>query len=765
MKKQCLKRALSLWMAIVVMVVGISYNPHSSGVAKAAEEEVPEGYTPIYTVDDLCGIRNNLKGKYILMNDIDLTEATAQGGSLDVGNGWTPIDNFSGELDGNGHRIKGMTIYGDVSTENLGLFGSTSAKIKNLGMVDVNINVGVSDFIYCGAVCGQNSGVISQCFATGSIVCDGGRGIIGGIVGRQYSIFSENFYIENCYNVMDITYKNNAGVVNVGGIAGRVDSTSIFRCYNLGKVNEGLGDGICAQVYYASIRDCFYFKGTGADTSSGTPLTSTQMQKENYYTNFDFKDVWEVDASSPCLFPQLKSCMQVRIKELSLEEKPTKLVYSQGDNLDLSGGKVKATYEDDSQASLEITDNMVSGYDMMQLGEQEVIVRKGNMTVPYVITVKEVPVTKVTLNKATLSMEPGDTETLSAVVSPENASYPDVEWSSSNDNVVTVDQKGNIRALKYGSADVTAACSNGIRATCRVKVETPCETFYIVADDALEKNYNDDSYLVLDVWKSTALNYTMYPYNSTDSVQWNTNNSYVAKVDEQGKVTAVNPGIATITGTTSSGKTDSIQVLVPQGISNFSVSGIQDMTYSENKSEYTQNNITVSDGTKALSEYRDYEVVYENNTKVGKATIRIVGLLPYTGTITKEFNIVQPKVVNNSTTSVNKPAVTSKVSTSTSPKTVLRIAKSNITSVKAAKKKLTIRWKKISGATGYKVEIAKNKKFTKGKKTYTVTGGKLWKTIKGAKKTTYYIRVRAYGYQNSSKVYGKYSSVKKKRTK
>ena len=54
MKKQCLKRALSLWMAIVVMVVGISYNPHSSGVAKAAEEEVPEGYTPIYTVDDLC---------------------------------------------------------------------------------------------------------------------------------------------------------------------------------------------------------------------------------------------------------------------------------------------------------------------------------------------------------------------------------------------------------------------------------------------------------------------------------------------------------------------------------------------------------------------------------------------------------------------------------------------------------------------------------------------------------------------------------------
>lgn len=41
-------------------------------------DEVPAGYTAIRTIDDLYAIRNNLSGKYILMNDIDLSQATAR---------------------------------------------------------------------------------------------------------------------------------------------------------------------------------------------------------------------------------------------------------------------------------------------------------------------------------------------------------------------------------------------------------------------------------------------------------------------------------------------------------------------------------------------------------------------------------------------------------------------------------------------------------------------------------------------------------------
>ena len=80
-------------------------------------------YIPIYTIEELYSVRNNLSGSYILMNDIDLSEATAVGGDWDfMGNGWNPIGSgdiygngaFSGEFDGNGHKITGMRI--DVTT-------------------------------------------------------------------------------------------------------------------------------------------------------------------------------------------------------------------------------------------------------------------------------------------------------------------------------------------------------------------------------------------------------------------------------------------------------------------------------------------------------------------------------------------------------------------------------------------------------------------------------------------------------------------------
>ena len=78
-------------------------------------------------------------------------------------------------------------------------------------------------------------------------------------------------------------------------------------------------------------------------------------------------------------------------------------------------------------------------------------------------------------------------------------------------------------------------------------------------------------------------------------------------------------------------------------------------------------------------------------------------------------------------------------------------------------RKLKVVWKKIKSVSGYQVQIATNKKFTSGKKTYTVKKASTTsKTITGLKKKkTYYVRVRAYKTSGSKKVYGKYSAVKK----
>ena len=98
--------------------------------------------------------------------------------------------------------------------------------------------------------------------------------------------------------------------------------------------------------------------------------------------------------------------------------------------------------------------------------------------------------------------------------------------------------------------------------------------------------------------------------------------------------------------------------------------------------------------------------------------------------------------------------------------TVKKPGKVKITKAKNVKtKKLTVKWKKVSKAKGYQIQIASNKKFTKGKKTKTLS--KTTYSFKKLKKNMYYyVRVRAYVYNsNHKKVYGSWSAVKKVKIK
>lgn len=97
--------------------------------------------------------------------------------------------------------------------------------------------------------------------------------------------------------------------------------------------------------------------------------------------------------------------------------------------------------------------------------------------------------------------------------------------------------------------------------------------------------------------------------------------------------------------------------------------------------------------------------------------------------------------------------------------TVKKVALKKVKSTK--KKTITVQWKKVSGVTGYQVQIGTNKKVTKGKKTYTVKKAKTTKkTIKKLKrKKKYYVRARAYKTVKGKKYYGKWSGVKKVKVK
>lgn len=85
---------------------------------------------------------------------------------------------------------------------------------------------------------------------------------------------------------------------------------------------------------------------------------------------------------------------------------------------------------------------------------------------------------------------------------------------------------------------------------------------------------------------------------------------------------------------------------------------------------------------------------------------------------------------------------------------------------KAGKKAIRLNWEKVSGAKGYKIQYALNKKFTKGKKTKLIKKNKGNVTIKKLKKKkTYYLRVCAYRLNGNQMVSGKWSEVIKVKTK
>lgn len=100
-------------------------------------------------------------------------------------------------------------------------------------------------------------------------------------------------------------------------------------------------------------------------------------------------------------------------------------------------------------------------------------------------------------------------------------------------------------------------------------------------------------------------------------------------------------------------------------------------------------------------------------------------------------------------------------------KTVAKPKSAKIKKVKAAKKAVSVEWKKVSGVKGYQIQVATDKKFKKNKKTATVKKQKTTKiTIKKLKaKKKYYVRIRTYKTVNGKKVYSSWSKVKTVKTK
>lgn len=165
---------------------------------------------------------------------------------------------------------------------------------------------------------------------------------------------------------------------------------------------------------------------------------------------------------------------------------------------------------------------------------------------------KEVKVTNVSVNRRYLTLEEGENYTLTATVSPADATNKTVNYSSSDSRVATVDANGNITAVKAGSAYIYAKSVDGPYAYSYVTVKEKAAP-QPPAEVKVTNITLDTRYLRLDAGKKYELNYTVYPYNATDkTLTWTSSNEDVATV-ENGVITAIGRGSAYITATSSNG--------------------------------------------------------------------------------------------------------------------------------------------------------------------------------------------------------------------
>ena len=158
-------------------------------------------------------------------------------------------------------------------------------------------------------------------------------------------------------------------------------------------------------------------------------------------------------------------------------------------------------------------------------------------------------VTKVELNKTSLTLDVGNSDTLIAAITPDNATDKSVTWESSAPGVATVDTSGKVTAVAPGTATNTATTEDGSKtATCVVTVTaaTVPVTGVTLSQTQASLYYNRTP-------NTLTLTATVAPDNATNqAVTWTSSNPSVAKV-ENGVVTALARGTAVITATAADG--------------------------------------------------------------------------------------------------------------------------------------------------------------------------------------------------------------------
>ncbi len=155
-------------------------------------------------------------------------------------------------------------------------------------------------------------------------------------------------------------------------------------------------------------------------------------------------------------------------------------------------GDYKITYTSDNPNTVSVNENgVIVG---LKMGTATITASHEELsdTCRVVVLDSRVPVTSVSLNKEKDKVFTGSEFNLSVTIKPDDASSKRVAWKSSDSSVLKVDSSGNIKALKRGTATITATSNNGKEASCVIDVVDELDlTVSFVIQDKKATNTKD----------------------------------------------------------------------------------------------------------------------------------------------------------------------------------------------------------------------------------------------------------------------------------
>ena len=203
---------------------------------------------------------------------------------------------------------------------------------------------------------------------------------------------------------------------------------------------------------------------------------------------------------------------------------------------------VEWTSSDESVATVDATGMVVA----VSAGEADITasVTNSEMSAVCKVTVKVAAKDITVPDNLDVKLNDGNEATVEATVSPADATDVKVSYASTDEAVATVDKDGRVQVLQPGECDiVTTLTQEGKKV---VEKKTHIKAFYEVEGITLDKTEG-----ILTAGNTLTLNATVLPEEIADEtiVTWTSSDEKVATVDENGKVTAIAAGEATITAT------------------------------------------------------------------------------------------------------------------------------------------------------------------------------------------------------------------------